>query len=101
MNLSDLKKLCEAATPGPWSPRPSTVQIGFQTKGSAHSPLIESGNVVRQVYVDAEFIAAARTHLPLLIEVAEAAKSYFETEECRDCYTLGIKNALDKLEAAE
>ena len=104
MTLAELRALCERATPGPWrvgspdyrcvkhdAPHPgeksgceytfqgwhggdyfdrhvSTVTPPAELIGST-----ESGPMLTQD--DADFIAAARTWLPALIEVAEAART--------------------------
>jgi len=70
MKLEDLKKLCGKATPGPWSYAPPVVD----------DPQFENAIRAGQFQLvltdyDASFIAAARTYLPKLIAVAEAAKS--------------------------
>jgi hypothetical protein len=69
LDLPALKKLCEAATPGPWA-----VHIG-EGKDSRHwcgtGPLhFESATetYLNNSRCDAQFIAAARTALPELIE---------------------------------
>lgn len=68
MNLEEIRALCEAATPGPWA---------VDTFGNIYKPA-RQGNVAQmrganQEHADAAFIAAARTLLPKLLEVAEAA----------------------------
>ncbi len=106
MNLEALKKLCDAATPGPWrwlghtiggTPRvwtwtdePSALEEEQELTGAKPGDLhhcektgvpavISSAstgyggeNDISIGQEDAAFIAAARTYLPLLIEVAEA-----------------------------
>lgn len=57
MKLEDLKKLCDEATP-------------------AHKPLNHSGIALDVRDADMAFIEAARTMLPKLIAVAEAAHSF-------------------------
>ena len=58
--LEELKRLCDKATPGPWDQ-----QVSFR------GMIWPSAN-------DAKFIAAARTYMPLLLDIAEAAQFYAE-----------------------
>ena len=109
MNLTDLKKLCEAATPEPWVSAEKDV-LGY-ADGSSVMAFDEDNREE-----NTKFIAAARTYLPLLIEVAEAAN---RITECWDANrrllpenlqyssldpahryedALGLKEALSKLE---
>ena len=78
LTLSELRLLCDRATPGPWRNEHRNVMAGSLVIGvtsfcahqlTAPSLVTSSDN--------AAFIAAARTWLPALIEVAEAAQ---ETE---------------------
>lgn len=82
MNLESLRKLCDAATPGPWRlderipewdgdgsysivvPHLGEQMLADDTRYYPTAPPTE----------DARFIAAARTALPLLLAVAEAAR---------------------------
>jgi hypothetical protein len=79
MTLEELQKLCDEATPGPWvakdyrvygpdidrqHDRLITCDGGYASSGGANQ------------YLDAAFIAAARTYLPKLIELAKAAEGF-------------------------
>ena len=78
MTLAELRVLCEGATPGVW-----VTSDGIEVYAVTDSPQAEpvvwmgttDGNDAGCVEpADAAFIAAARTWLPALIEVAEAAQ---------------------------
>jgi hypothetical protein len=67
VDVERLLELCEAATPGPWRQDPNDTSYvrhpnGWQTIGS-----------VNLNHHDAAFIAAARTAIPALLHIAEAA----------------------------
>lgn len=95
VTLDELKRLCAEATEGPWEIVFRSTQFGLCTIGT---PM---GDVASQdpkgkyhgVYEnDAAFIAAARTAMPLLIAVAEAAKRCFVPHNhasmfCTQCFT--------------
>lgn len=78
MKVEDIKRICEAATPGPWVEKVYTceccacVEIGNTGKSIMYVldnlPAVHSGT-------DATFIAMARTMLPKLVKVAEAVKT--------------------------
>lgn len=59
--LSDLAKLCEQATPGPW--------FATWTGGTGYEITQDDGTAVDGRGENAEFIAAARINLPLLLAV--------------------------------
>jgi hypothetical protein len=68
MTLEDLKKIVDAATPGPW-----TIDgIGIYGRSEEDEPLV--GHVIVGQRADAEFTIAARTWLPLLIKEVEALR---------------------------
>lgn len=72
MKLEDIRKLCDAATPGPW-----LESYGYDGGGypRAFCPACEADSSGEsQAEKDAAFIAAARTLVPKLVAVAEAAK---------------------------
>lgn len=70
MNLEDLKKLCQEATPGPWGLKEhGLVSSSFPNSCGENYQI--AGDIDEQ---DADFIAAAREALPKLIAVAEAAR---------------------------
>lgn len=92
MTIDELKKLCAAATPGPWESRmnPWTYRGTVGAKG--RGVVAETST-----FEDGDLIAAAVTMLPKLLAVAEAAKTYiFEggencycgPEECSPCCQL-------------
>ena len=73
--IAELKRLAEAATPGPWSPIWDT---DFYNAGMPErfADKIQIGGVDRDAFAelepgDAEFIAAARTAIPRLIAHVE------------------------------
>ena len=72
--LADLRALCKRATPGPW--------IDDKTFGGVRASdrvVVQSWDKYEETFSNATanraFIAAARTWLPALIEVAEAARA--------------------------
>lgn len=97
--LEQLRKLCEAATPGPWKydwgnwevegPRPDRYPICGLDSSARYHDADQAPNPVGAP-ADGEFIAAARTALPALLRVAQAAKvealrfneSYCDRHEC-------------------
>lgn len=86
MDLEKLKKLCEAATPGPWKPDVwiETDGNGWRATGPHHEDEAsdegsEPGCPDEQAAQhDAAFIAAARTALPELIAEVERLRSVYE-----------------------
>lgn len=67
--LDELKKLCEAATPGPW-------RFGLDTPSTGY---LHANKVVlgEKIYVsDGNFIAAAREAVPKLIEALEKHEAF-------------------------
>lgn len=109
MKLEELKRLCEAATPGPWRLRDFGSYRGehggqiqnYQIYDADSELLLEGGvyydNISPKRIEDAAFIAAARTYLPRLIAVAEAAK--IAQKDGGPFAVLRIYEALDALEA--
>lgn len=103
-HLADLAKLCAEATPGPWRSRVNDqkpykhVQFDQKSKVDAMyttSPLDAT---------DADFIAAARTWLPKLVAVAEAARAVMVgpagsmmSSEAAHCYGV-LRDALAALD---
>ncbi len=102
MTLSDLQKLVDEATPKPWVNR---MQDGICNKYIDNGIVIfkeERDNMRRE---DIVFIVAARTYMPLLIEVAKAAKIRNHLGE-EEFYKMSeaqkrLDNALAALEKAE
>ncbi len=72
--ISELRRLCEAATPGPWL---SEID-GYGVKEVIGPRLIniDDGSGLRKYpcYADLTFIAASRTALPELLDALEAAQ---------------------------
>ena len=68
MTLADLRVLCKRATPGPW------VNAGRGDLRGPHQDGSDQTVAFCTYDPDGNFIAAARTWLPALIEVAEAAQ---------------------------
>ncbi len=104
MKLSDIRKLCEAALPGPWK------WDYYQLVSTTVDPLGTTGDGVvmnmpgtnRPEPGDADFIAAARDLLPRLLAVAEAARSV--NRQARACVPGGpsfvdLNEALAALES--
>ncbi len=67
MKLSDLKKLEQAATPGPWINKPS----GIVQRAGGDGPLIFWDDDGPNKQADYALIAACRTMLPKLLTLAE------------------------------
>lgn len=91
MKLADIRKLCDAATPGPWGGIcgdcfDGYALIGPQNQYGKYDIICraESGD-------DASFITTARTLLPLLLDVAAAAETLWD-------YNLDAEDALNTLE---
>ena len=59
--IKELRKLCDAATSGPWQERYRPGRSGYDVARYGSTALVGSHPMLRQ---DAEFIAAARTALP-------------------------------------
>ena len=77
MTLAELRALCERATPGPWRVQYTGNFIGELHHRPDLRVIVDHRENFSCSGSDLDFIAAARTWLPALIEVAEAAK---ETE---------------------
>lgn len=97
MRLDEIRKLIEAATPGPWAYRifevdPITCIIRRDNAYPGES-VADNTNLA-----DAEFIAAARTLLPALLAVAEKAEALLEDEGMRSVNSGGLCEALAALE---
>ena len=78
MTLSELRLLCERATQGPWlvealsDPARGNERVVVSDPHAAYGGIVAAG---LKNHENADFIAAARTWLPALIEVAEAARA--------------------------
>lgn len=76
MKLEDIKKLCDEATPGPWVAVDGG--IDFLLGGDERPvPLIRDPMLIAK-NTNLQFIAMARTVLPKLLAVAEAANQITE-----------------------
>jgi hypothetical protein len=96
MTLDELQLLCDEATPGPWG------SVGFA--GSENGITNDPGHP--STWEDARFIAAARTYLPMLLAVAQAAASIACEDDVKDallCHNQGMAllEALEALREAE
>lgn len=90
VDLEELKKLCEMATPGPWSydqdaefyQGDDEYAQSYINIGDARwsSPVPMTGGDAAGLTNDAEFIAAARTAIPKLIAEIERLKALVEKE---------------------
>lgn len=70
MKLSEIRKLCDEATPGPWRYDHGNWAVERYDRSDYHRSEIGKPE-------DGEFIAAARTLMPKLLAIAEAAHAYF------------------------
>lgn len=101
MTLTELRAICDAATPGPWYLTHQSVSFRLDATESPsgyHYAEIRGWDHERQP--NAAFIAAARTYMPLLIAVAEAAirqRCQLDETEVID----ELKSALAALEDAK
>ena len=99
MTLEQLKKLCDEAEPGPWKPG---LGMKVYPKGTTFELTDPRCIGPYMLQPEADFISAARTYMPMLIAVAEAASSLvcnLETEaECDACDN-NYANATDLAEA--
>lgn len=110
MKLEDLKKLSEKTTPGPWYVETPTGFIRSRTEKRKPNGMVSGTAIVAigqfntEIQPDDAFIAAARTMLPRLIAVAEAAMDYQdeinETDASNENYER-MRTALASLEADE
>ena len=75
MNLEDLKRLEQVATPPPWCVAPGSFNTLVLSPGKV--TIASLGWNTRQVdRMHAAYIAAARNALPTLLRVAEAAREW-------------------------
>ncbi len=76
MKLEEIEKLCEEATPGPWEAQ-IPAMTGEWPKARIW-PLKIEGKLYHYAMIktaDAEFIAASRTLMPKLLQIAKLAKA--------------------------
>lgn len=99
MRLEEIRALCEAATPGPWSHRTGALAHASRILDPNGGILLMTSHHGR-MRDDAEFVAAARTLMPLLLEVAAAAQTDFEMSECGAVHER-LRRALRALEEAD
>lgn len=91
MTLDEIRKLIDEATPGDWKAVEYAKAWLIEAEGPNWIKAVGSA-----AEADARFCAAARTLLPALLEVAEAALAM---HDCNwDCST-SLKKALAALEA--
>lgn len=74
MKLEDIKKLIDAATPGPWVAYQELQRSWYIEDKCATATILDSA----MSGSDAAFIAASRTLMPKLLAVAEEAASLCE-----------------------
>ncbi len=106
MKLSDLKKLCDEATSGPVGARSEQGLRGLlwsvyqdpDRKGFAGAGNLPIASFIRQE--DAREYIAARTYLPRLIAVAEAATLVLLAENSLSSDAIGLRDDLEKVLAA-
>lgn len=88
MKLDDMKKITEQAKPGPWE---TPLCLHYYRYDNSFVEMKEENE---------RFIAMARTAMPKLIAVAEAAKEHFDVTSVLDCYESAdaVRKALEELE---
>lgn len=109
VKLEEIRALIDRATPGPWKWREFGEFMLVADHGrrnvvlaSARTRAHRDGVMVKAApgHPDMDLIAAARTLLPLLLEVAAAAQDDFEMSECGAMHER-LRSALKALEAAD
>lgn len=94
MTLEEFKKLCDAATPGPWQGPfcfPETFERNYISNTIGDHILTSEDLEID----DAKFIAACREMVPKLIAVAEASQARFQYWN-RENY-IALEKALESL----
>lgn len=98
LGLSALKKLCEAATPGPWTPK------DHNGEGEASLRSVRTHDIIAFVYegnrkADLSFIAAARVEMPRLIEEVDHLENVIENgfNDTAHFMTLNLRQENTKL----
>lgn len=90
MKLGEIRALIEAATPGPWHGEGYDDDTVYNFRDNAVARVFST--------YDLKFITAARTLMPLLLDVAEAAQKSCEDDyECLE----RVRRTLAALEAAD
>jgi hypothetical protein len=102
VKLEEIRKLCDEATPGPWGMDWHNDERTTRDIWRSLGPIVDGKE---RVQADAAFIAMARTALPKLLAVAEAANAFCRVEtlepwdgEAEEAYQ-SIRKALAALEA--
>lgn len=103
--LAELKALAEKATPGPWWPNGLGVQSSLVTVAEGLSVFTSYSTLgdkpVDEALANSEFISAARTALPRLVEALTVALKFVERIEGRGAgpmaHRLEAKAALEKI----
>lgn len=81
IDREELRRLCEAATPGPWTLDPCDGEFGFVRSGIVWTAQNDSAAFSGTDFIqakteeDAAFIAAARAAVPALLDALEAAEA--------------------------
>lgn len=98
MKLEDIRKLCDEATAGPWGMDWHNDDRTTRDIWRALGPIVDGK---ARAQADAAFIAMARTALPKLLAVAEAAREAAERTDSSDMGWVldGVRDALAALEA--
>ena len=113
-SIEEIKRLIEAATPGPWHSVRAAMKDSFvpcRARVVAHDKAQENPELLVEVPSyshrpehDAAFIAASRTLMPKLLAVAEAAKLLKRSGPCDgnrrtcECGPCQLDRALHNLE---
>ena len=77
MNLKEIRKLIEQATPGPWEVNGSVLNFPCHKSPSGwDSAALEIDNCDGRCFSTADFIAASRTLMPKLLAVVDLVKGF-------------------------
>jgi len=105
MKLEDIQKLCDEATPGPWTyDEVINPSITYERKDAVIHEISDPGNYI--YLEDAKFIAASRELLPKLLAVVKAAKNLQDDylwrheggQDDRQYLVENLKSSLEDLE---
>ena len=75
MSLSSIRARVDAATPGPWEAHANCGYCGITKRDRDNTPIWRADGAT---FGDGVFTAHAKTDIPLLLKVAEAAKELDE-----------------------